>query len=62
MTLFEAGSEDGGSLISGRGSVIVDPRTNSLIITETKNKLEEIRDLIELVDIPVRQVMIEAAS
>lgn len=58
--LFEAGSEDGGSLISPRGSVVVDSRTNSLIITETAPKLADIRNLIELVDIPVRQVMIEA--
>lgn len=60
VPLFGAGSEDGGSLISPRGSVIVDPRTNSLIITETNSKLREIRELIELVDIPIRQVMIEA--
>ncbi len=60
VALFDAGSEDGGSLISGRGSVIVDPRTNSLILTETAAKISEIRDLIELVDIPIRQVMIEA--
>jgi len=58
--LFSAGSEDGGSLVSDRGSVIVDARTNSIIITETNEKLAEIRDLIELVDIPIRQVMIEA--
>ena len=60
VVLFQAGSEDGGSLISTRGSVVVDERTNSLIITDTALKLAEIRDLIELVDIPVRQVMIEA--
>ncbi len=60
VQLFEAGSEDGGRLVSSRGSVIVDSRTNSLIITDTAAKLAEIRDLIELVDIPVRQVMIEA--
>ena len=60
VTLFQAGSEEGGSLISSRGSVVVDARTNSLIITDTAAKLAEIRDLIELVDIPVRQVMIEA--
>ncbi len=60
VRLFKAGSEDGGSLISPRGSVVVDGRTNSLIITDTATKLAEIRDLIELVDIPVRQVMIEA--
>ncbi|MBE9537766.1 MAG: type IV pilus secretin PilQ [Proteobacteria bacterium] len=60
VALFQAGSEEGGSLISPRGSVVVDKRTNSLIITDTAAKLAEIRDLIELVDIPVRQVMIEA--
>jgi len=60
VKLFEAGSEEGGSLISSRGSVVVEPRTNSLIITETAPKLAEIRGLIELVDIPIRQVMIEA--
>ena len=60
VKLFQAGAEEGGQLISGRGSVVVDPRTNSLIITETAAKLADIRDLIELVDIPIRQVMIEA--
>ncbi|MDO8860980.1 type IV pilus secretin PilQ [Haliea sp. E1-2-M8] len=60
VNLFEAGSEEGGSLISSRGSVIVEPRTNSLIVTETAAKLAEIRELIDLVDIPIRQVMIEA--
>jgi type IV pilus assembly protein PilQ len=60
VTLFQAGSEDGGTLISSRGSVIVEPRTNSLIVTETASKLTEIRALIDLVDIPIRQVMIEA--
>lgn len=60
VELFNAGSEEGGSLISSRGSVVVEPRTNSLIITETAPKLAEIRSLIELVDIPIRQVMIEA--
>ena len=58
--LFEAGSEDGGTLTSPRGSVVVDVRTNSIIITDTEAKLAEIRDLLALVDIPVRQVMIEA--
>ncbi|TDG16051.1 type IV pilus secretin PilQ [Seongchinamella unica] len=58
--LFQAGSEEGGSLISERGSVVVDQRTNSLIITDTAAKLAEIRELIEQVDIPVRQVMIES--
>lgn len=60
VSLFKAGSEEGGRLISRRGSVVVDARTNSLIITDTATKLREIRELIERVDIPVRQVMIES--
>ncbi|MEL0006128.1 MAG: type IV pilus secretin PilQ [Luminiphilus sp.] len=60
VTLFAAGSEEGGSLISERGSVVVDERTNSIVVTDTAAKLAEIRDLIEKVDIPIRQVMIEA--
>ena len=60
VNLFEAGSEEGGSLVSDRGSVVVDERTNSIIITDTATKLAEIRDLIERVDVPISQVMIEA--
>ncbi len=60
VTLFDAGSEEGGSLISERGSVVVDDRTNSIIITDTAAKLSEIRTLVERVDVPIRQVMIEA--
>ena len=60
VKLFKAGSEEGGKLTSPRGSVVVDERTNSLIITDTAAKLAEVRDLIEVVDTPVRQVMIEA--
>ncbi len=60
VNLFNAGSEDGGSLLSSRGTVVVEPRTNSLIITDTAAKLADIRELIDRVDIPVRQVMIES--
>lgn len=60
VTLFEAGSEQGGSLVSERGSVVVDERTNSIIVTDTAAKLDEIRALIANVDVPIRQVMIEA--
>ena len=60
VELLEAGSEEGGSLISERGSVVVDERTNSIVVTDTGSKLAEIRGLIEKVDIPIRQVMIEA--
>ena len=60
VELFEAGSEEGGSLVSERGSVVVDERTNSIIVTDTAAKLAEIRTLVDRVDIPIRQVMIEA--
>lgn len=48
------------SILSSRGAVIVDERTNSLMVTETAEKLEELRRLIKAIDIPIRQVMIEA--
>ncbi len=47
-------------LLSARGSVVVDARTNTLIIRETTKRLEEIRKLIRKLDVQVRQVMIEA--
>lgn len=49
-----------GSLLSSRGTVSIDVRTNTLIIQDTAKKIDEIRDLIEKVDVPVKQVMIEA--
>ena len=49
-----------GSILSPRGTVIVDERTNSLLITETAERLEEFRRLVALIDVPVRQVQIEA--
>lgn len=47
-------------LLSNRGSVIADARTNMLIVKDTGTQLDEIRKMIEKVDIPVRQVIIEA--
>ncbi len=48
------------SILSKRGSFIIDTRTNQLFITDTGSKLEEIEALIKKVDIPTRQVLIEA--
>jgi len=47
-------------LISNRGGVSVDKRTNTLLVQETAEKLVEIRRIIERLDRPVRQVMIES--
>ena len=48
------------SLLSERGQVTVDERTNSLLINETREKLDEIRRVINRLDITVRQVLIES--
>jgi type IV pilus assembly protein PilQ len=46
-------------ILSGRGSAVVDSRTNTLIVRETAKRLEEAKKLIRRLDVPVRQVMIE---
>ncbi len=51
---------ESGSMLSERGKVTVDARTNTLLISETADKLEQIRSLISRLDIPVRQVLIES--
>jgi type IV pilus assembly protein PilQ len=48
------------SLLSKRGAVAVDLRTNQVFVQDTPTRLEEIRRLIAKIDIPVRQVLIEA--
>ena len=48
------------SVLSDRGSVIVDERTNAIILTDTADRLQEFRKVISQLDIPVRQVLIEA--
>jgi type IV pilus assembly protein PilQ len=55
-----AAKDDQSTLLSTRGSVVVDARTNTLIVRETTKRLEEIKKLIHKLDIPVRQVMIES--
>jgi type IV pilus assembly protein PilQ len=47
-------------MLSKRGSAVVDARTNTLFVQDTPSRLEEVRKLISRIDVPVRQVMIEA--
>jgi len=57
------GAGAGGSttrFLSERGSAIAEPRTNQLFVTDTAAKLEEVKTLLATLDIPVRQVLIEA--
>ena len=51
---------DGSSLISERGSVGIDERTNTLLVQDTADKIAAIRTLVATLDIPVRQVLIES--
>jgi len=53
-------TDDKQKILSKRGSAVWDPRTNMLFIQDIPSKLEDIRKLINQIDIPVRQVMIES--
>ncbi|WP_352336860.1 type IV pilus secretin PilQ [Psychrobacter sp. 16-MNA-CIBAN-0192] len=53
-------ADDNNTLLSNRGTVTVDERTNTLIIKDVPRSIENIHKLISKIDIPVRQVMIEA--
>lgn len=65
-TLIEAGratsdrSSGSTSLLTDRGTVTIDTRTNTLIVKDTAETISNIRDLISKIDIAVKQVMIEA--
>ena len=48
------------SLLSSRGSILVDTRTNTIIVNDTPSHLKDIKELIDKIDIPVKQVLIEA--
>jgi len=55
-----SGQGSGTRILSTRGSVIFEPRTNQLFVSDIPSKLEEIQAMIAKIDIPVRQVLIEA--
>lgn len=52
--------DENNALLSKRGTALVDPRTNTLIVKDTAKQLEEVRKMLALLDVPVRQVLIEA--
>jgi len=66
QTTGQGGGSSSGSgstnsrILSPRGSVIYETRTNQLFVSDTPSKLEEIQSMIAKIDIPVRQVLIEA--
>lgn len=54
------GQKNSARILSDRGSVLFDQRTNKLFVSDTPTKLAEIRSLLAEIDVPVRQVLIEA--
>ncbi|WP_410212057.1 type IV pilus secretin PilQ [Aquirhabdus sp.] len=54
------GDANVGSLLSSRGTVSVDTRTNTLIVQDTATTIDKVREMIARLDVPIKQVMIEA--
>lgn len=48
------------ALLSNRGSISVDARTNTLIVNDTSQNIDKIRKMVDLLDVEVKQVMVEA--
>jgi type IV pilus assembly protein PilQ len=48
------------SMLSARGSISVDDRTNTLLVQDTAERLADVRRLVQTLDVPIRQVLIEA--
>lgn len=64
-SLIQSQSGTGGNagdktLLSARGRLTIDPRTNTLLIQDTADSIANVRQLVGILDIPVRQVLIEA--
>ncbi|HUG98831.1 MAG TPA: type IV pilus secretin PilQ [Gammaproteobacteria bacterium] len=58
--LLRGAGSGSGSLLSERGSVSIDERTNTLLIYDTAERITDVRRLVAALDIPVRQVLIES--
>ena len=60
LTSVNTGGSNTSRILSSRGTVIADPRTNQIFVTDIPSKLREIANFIHKIDKPVRQVLIEA--
>ena len=54
------GASSGTSILSPRGSVIIDERTNTIIVKDSDDVISEVRRIINKLDIPIRQVLVES--
>lgn len=55
-----SGNNASDALLSSRGSISVDARTNTLIVNDTAQNIDKIRKMVDLLDVEVKQVMVEA--
>ena len=57
-SLIQGEAETG--MLSERGSIAVDDRTNTLLVSDTATRLQDIRRMVRTLDIPIKQVLIES--
>ena len=63
LRISDSGSSSGSSnnsLLTSRGSALIDPATNTLIVNDVQSVIQKFNALIEELDVPARQVMVEA--
>ena len=58
--LISADGGGGNSMLSERGSIAVDDRTNTLLVQDTAERLQDIRRMVTTLDVPIKQVLIES--
>ena len=58
--LISGGGDSDGALLSPRGSIAVDDRTNTLLVQDTAENLQDIRRMVRTLDVPIKQVLIES--
>ena len=56
----EGGKHNAPSILSNRGNAVVDKRTNTIVVTDTAEKIADFKQLIAKIDVPIKQVLIEA--
>jgi type IV pilus assembly protein PilQ len=60
LSTLITGGGGGNSMLSARGSIGVDERTNTLLVQDTAERLQDIRRMVRTLDVPIKQVLIES--
>ncbi|MDH3265517.1 MAG: type IV pilus secretin PilQ [Gammaproteobacteria bacterium] len=58
--LISGSGSDSNTMLSDRGSIAVDDRTNTLLVQDTAERLQDIRRMVSTLDVPIKQVLIES--